>query len=229
MHVWLRESRGQALRHWHLGYHGEWFIDIYQEWIDQRQQDDRWSIKCQIKAGNQLESWFFSGWVWQEKNELPYCASQKQNPTTLLKKNKKQLSSLKENSLKRFTIQAHSSVSISWPPTAKEHPTNDKTTLPKLQTIFFFKKKNKNAKPLGMCKYINSATKQKEGLIWKCGLSSNSLNVSFYFLLQFSPLMIKGWTSPPGSSAETVPVLFQAYTTHTHSHPAGIATRNTAK
>lgn len=62
MHVWLRDSRGQDLRHWHSGYHSEWFIDIYQEWIDQRQHDDRWSIKCQIKAGNQLETWFFQ-WV----------------------------------------------------------------------------------------------------------------------------------------------------------------------
>lgn len=165
MHVWLRESRGQALRHWHSGYHGEWFIDIYQEWIDQRQQDDRWSIKCQIKAGNQLESWFFSGWVWQKKNELPYCASQKQNPTTLLKKNKKQLSSLKENSLKRFTLQAHSSVSSSWPPEEKEHPTNDKNkTLPKLQTIFFFlKKKIKNCKTTWHAQIHKLGYKTKEG------------------------------------------------------------------
>lgn len=67
-------------------YHGEWFIDIYQEWIDQRQWDDRWSIKCQIKTSNQVESWFFSGWVWQEKNELSYYTSEKQNPSILLKK-----------------------------------------------------------------------------------------------------------------------------------------------
>lgn len=69
-----------------LSYHGEWFIDIYQEWIDQRQWDDRWSIKCQIKTSNQVESWFFSGWVWQEKNELSYYTSEKQNPSILLKK-----------------------------------------------------------------------------------------------------------------------------------------------
>lgn len=76
-----------------LSYHGEWFIDIYQEWIDQRQRDDRWSIKCQIKTSNQVESWFFSGWVWQEKNELSYYTSEKQNPSILLKK---QLSNPKE-------------------------------------------------------------------------------------------------------------------------------------
>lgn len=154
MHFWLRESRGQDLRHWHLGYHGEWFIDMYQEWIDQRQQDDRWSIKCQIKAGNQLESWFFSGWVWQKKNELPYCTSQKQSPRHNLK-NIKQLSSLKENSLKRFTVQAHWSVSFSWLEKLKKNNqkknlfTNKTKTIPKLQTIFLFTKHLQT--PLGIC------------------------------------------------------------------------------
>lgn len=69
-----------------------------------------------------------------------------------------------------------------------------------------------------MCKYINSTTKQKKDLIWKCGLSSNSQNVSFYFLLQFSPLMIKGWTSPPGSSAESPCTISGTHSAHTHTH-----------
>lgn len=35
-------------------FHGEWFIDVYQEWIDQRLPDDRRSITHQIKDGNPL-------------------------------------------------------------------------------------------------------------------------------------------------------------------------------
>lgn len=151
---------------------------------------------------------------------------------TIKKKYRKQLRSLKENSLKRFTIQTHSSVSFSWPPKEKEHPNNDKQNTSKVANYFLlFKKKNKKeiAKPLGMCKYINSTTKQKKDLIWKCGLSSNSQNVSFYFLLQFSPLMIKGWTSPPGSSAESPCTISGTHSARTHTHPARTATRNTAK
>ena len=36
----------------HACLYGEWFTDVYQEWIDQRQSHDRRSIKHQIKDGN---------------------------------------------------------------------------------------------------------------------------------------------------------------------------------
>jgi len=36
----------------HACFHGEWFTDVYQEWIDQRRPHDRRSIKHQIKDGN---------------------------------------------------------------------------------------------------------------------------------------------------------------------------------
>lgn len=36
----------------HACLRGEWFTDVYQEWIDQRQSHDRRSIKHQIKDGN---------------------------------------------------------------------------------------------------------------------------------------------------------------------------------
>ena len=36
----------------HACLHAEWFTDVYQEWIDQRQSHDRRSIKHQIKDGN---------------------------------------------------------------------------------------------------------------------------------------------------------------------------------
>lgn len=44
----LRESSCRA----HACLHGEWFTDVHQEWIDQRQSHDRRSIKHQIKDGN---------------------------------------------------------------------------------------------------------------------------------------------------------------------------------
>lgn len=44
----LRESSWRA----HACLHGEWFTDVYREWIDQRQSHDRRSIKHQIKDGN---------------------------------------------------------------------------------------------------------------------------------------------------------------------------------
>lgn len=44
----LRESSCRA----HACLYGEWFTDVYQEWIDQRQSHDRRSIKHQIKDGN---------------------------------------------------------------------------------------------------------------------------------------------------------------------------------
>lgn len=44
----LRESSCRA----HACLYGEWFTDVDQEWIDQRQSHDRRSIKHQIKDGN---------------------------------------------------------------------------------------------------------------------------------------------------------------------------------
>lgn len=44
----LRESKWRA----HAWLYGEWFTDVYREWIDQRQSHDRRSIKHQIKDGN---------------------------------------------------------------------------------------------------------------------------------------------------------------------------------
>lgn len=44
----LRESSWRA----HACLYGEWFTDVYREWIDQRQSHDRRSIKHQIKDGN---------------------------------------------------------------------------------------------------------------------------------------------------------------------------------
>ena len=47
-----RELTGHVWRHPAWRYHGKWFIDVYREWIDQRQPDDRRSISHQIKDGN---------------------------------------------------------------------------------------------------------------------------------------------------------------------------------
>lgn len=47
-----RELTGHVWRHRVWRYHGKWFIDVYREWIDQRQPDDRRSISHQIKDGN---------------------------------------------------------------------------------------------------------------------------------------------------------------------------------
>lgn len=47
-----RGLTGHAWRHRARRYHGKWFIDVYREWIDQRQPDDRRSISYQIKDGN---------------------------------------------------------------------------------------------------------------------------------------------------------------------------------
>lgn len=44
----LRESKWRA----HACLYGEWFTDVYREWIDQRRSHDRRSIKHQIKDGN---------------------------------------------------------------------------------------------------------------------------------------------------------------------------------